>query len=164
MYRVIIFYRSEPPCVSPAMNIWWPGKIIDLFNLLPPTVWCNGNMPEGRRVDFIGGCFAVPEVDTNRMEVWNLVLRWERLDEWERVNGARVFGAPWLQWLFEEVGTWEQPPVLVDMESPFEARQGGRVLCRRMAISMTPKNPCGLRLVRKSRASAHLQVSVTSGR
>jgi hypothetical protein len=48
VYRTLIFYRSEPPSLSPAISIWWPGRVIDLFNLVPPNVWGNGNLPEGR--------------------------------------------------------------------------------------------------------------------
>jgi hypothetical protein len=140
VYHIIIFYRAEPSSLSPAVNIWWPGKVIDLFNLLPAPVWRNGNMPEGRCVDFIGGCFSAPEIDTNRMEVWNLCLRWERLEEWERLRGSRVFGEPWLKWLFEEIGTWEKPPILVDMELN-QAIQGGKVLCRRVVNRHDPEKP-----------------------
>jgi len=134
VYRTLIFYRPEPPSLSPALSIWWPGRVIDLFNLTPPDVWGNGNMPEGRCVEFIGACFAVPRIDTGRMEVWNLPLRWERLNEWERAHGTRVFGEPWVRWLFEEVAGWEKPPVLVDLEPPYHATQGGEVLCRRVDL------------------------------
>lgn len=145
MYHHIIFYRSEPPSLSPAVSIWWPGKVIDLFNMLPPSVWGAGSMPEGMCVRFIGGCFSVPEIDTQRMEVWTLALRFDRLKEWERVNGTRVFGEPWLRWLSEEIAAWEKPPVLVDAESN-EASQGGKRLCHWKANPLDPEKPLWVEL------------------
>jgi hypothetical protein len=141
VYRTIVFYRSDPPTFSPAVSVWWPGSVIDLFNLIPPLAWANGNMPEGRCVEFIGACFSVPEIDTSRMEVWNMRLRYDRLDEWEQVHGSRVFGEPFLKWLFDEVGAWERPPVLVNMEPPFEAYLGGKELCRWVANPHNPERP-----------------------
>lgn len=45
MHRTIIFYHSGLPSVSPAVSFWWPGKVINLFHLIPVEAWCNGNAP-----------------------------------------------------------------------------------------------------------------------
>jgi N-glycosidase YbiA len=141
--RTIIFYRSDPPAVSPQVSVNWPGKVVDLFNRFPADVWFNRDTPEGRCVDFVAACcadggYADPTVGTAPSGLWNLPLRWDRPDELQGEPGTREYAERWRTWLFEEIerlsaeagGRW-LPPVLVDLDPPYHATQGGKVLCRR---------------------------------
>jgi hypothetical protein len=131
VYRTIIFYRANPPAVSPAVSLEWSGKVVDLLNRLPPDVWVYGDRPERLCAAFVAACCAdLPQ------GLWALPLRRDRLAECERAHGGPLAGAAWVRWLSDEFGGGEAPPVLIDLDPPYHATRGGprkptRVACCR---------------------------------
>src|SRR5690348_2800889 len=98
MYIDIIFHSPQLPRVSPAVAVWWPGRVIDLLNLIPWRVWSGGDMPEGRCAAFIGACAALPQVDADRLEVRNVPVAKEWL--------ASADPREWYARLLEDMRGW----------------------------------------------------------
>jgi hypothetical protein len=117
-----VFHNPDMGRISPSVSLWWPGKVINLLNLLPADIWSDGNVPAGRCVDFIGACLACPKVDRGRLEVWNIPVP----REWFATGGEDG----WYHRLMAEMRSWDDPPVLVNLLPPFEASRGDRELCR----------------------------------
>ena len=123
MFIDLIFHNPDMGWISPSLTLWWPGEVVELLNLVPAEIWACGNVPAGRCVDFIGECFARPEViDRGRMEVWNIPVP----REWFATGGEDG----WYHRLLAEMQSWKQPPILVNLLPPFEAKRGERELCR----------------------------------
>lgn len=80
VYRRLIFFGSGLSSVSPAVSLWWPGKVINLFNQFPTDALHYGTYATGTCVDFIVACSAVKKTKYQPMEVYNLPLRWEGQD------------------------------------------------------------------------------------
>jgi len=137
--RTFIFFRSELCSVSPAVSLWWPGEVIDLLNQLPVGSLHYGGMAEGTCVDFIVACSSTLKLEMLPLEVCNLPLRWDRQNDLEGKDGTLEYHERWRNWLLDEIGRlWDDadarrtPPVLIDLDPPFHATQGGKVLCRRL--------------------------------
>jgi hypothetical protein len=148
VYRTFIFFRRDLYEVSPAVKVWWPGEVIDLLNRLPAGTVYHGGVPEGVCAAFIGACSSGPEARPGSLEVFNLRLRWGRQNELEGECGTPEHEDRWRDWLFGEIGwLYEQaggraePPVLVDINPPFHATQGGKVLCRPLHLPYDPWEP-----------------------
>jgi hypothetical protein len=139
VYRTFIFFRSDLSSVSPAVTLWWPGKVIDLLNQLPVGALHYGAMAGQVCADFIVACSGVPGAASREIEVDNLPLRWGRLDELEGSPDTPEYVARWREWLFEEIERLSASvdgqrwlPVMLDLDPPYHATQGGEVLCRRL--------------------------------
>jgi hypothetical protein len=122
VHYVLVFHRASLPGISPAVSLEWNGSIVELLQALPERIWSNGNVPEGRCVDFIGACFALPSINTSEMEVWNIdpphtVLESDNEFEWYRKKMASI-------------QEWEARPILVNLDPPFDVSQGGVELWR----------------------------------
>lgn len=146
MYRTFIFYRPDLCSVSPAVSLWWPDQVIDLLNQLPVGALHYGGMAGAACADFIVACRGLlprevlPGVmATQGSEVDNLPLRWDRLEALEGSPDTLEYVSRWCSWLFEEiehltVNTDDRRwlPVMIDLDPPYHATQGGEVLCRRL--------------------------------
>jgi hypothetical protein len=134
MFRTFIFFRSDICSFSPAVRIWWPGRVIDLLNRLPESTIYWGGTAEGICADFIGACLVL-EGRIGPLEVSNLELRWDRIGELAEYVDTPEYDERWRALLLEEIGLTlgqaGEPPVLIDLDGPpFHATRGGVVLCR----------------------------------
>ncbi len=132
VYRTFIFFRCDLSSVSPAVTLWWPGK-------LPVGAIHYGAMAGQACADFIVACSGVPGAASRGIEVDNLPLRWGRLDELEGSPDTREHVEQWRKWLFEEMERLSADsdgrrwiPILLDLDPPYQATRGGEVLCRRL--------------------------------
>jgi hypothetical protein len=148
VYRTFIFFRSDLSSVSPAVVLWWPGRVIDLLNHLPGGALHYGAMAGQACADFVVACNSVPDASSRGIEVENLPLRWDRLDQLEGRTDSPEYVARWRDWLFTEIerlsasmdgATWR--PVLVDLDPPYQATQGSEVLCRRLIVDYREGGP-----------------------
>jgi hypothetical protein len=121
MFIAVIFHSPDMPRISPLVNLWWERPFPELLRLVRPQI--HADLPEDACAEFIGACFARPEVDTNRLSVCNVPYP----PEWHE-DGADRFA--WFRALMAQVRDWQPPSVLVNMDPPFEIAQGGVVLGR----------------------------------
>lgn len=138
MYRTFIFFKSGLTSVSPAVTVWWPGKVINLFNQFPPAALHYGAYATGACADFIVACSAVEKTKYQPVEVENLPLRWDGVDALTAEYDTPAYSAQWREWLFAELGRYftgpdgpPELPVLVDLDPPHHVTQGGTVLFQR---------------------------------
>jgi hypothetical protein len=153
--RNIVFHRAGLESVSPMVAVWWRKSVIDLLNQLPELAMNFGGMAEEACADFIVAFAALPPQKgiSLRTEVFNLGLRWERVNQAVTAEiETRERANQWRRWLFEEIDHLTKTffandadrrtfPVLIDMEPPFEVTQGGVVLGRRVNRLSEPWNP-----------------------
>jgi hypothetical protein len=141
MRRRFIFHKPVLESLSPMVGVWWPGRVIDLLNRLPPAALHFGGMAEETCADFIVAFAALTQEDHYLpLEVLNLWLRWERVDQALTAEiDTRERADQWRAWLFEEIGHLYADvedrrtlPVLVELSPPYHVTQGGKVLCRRV--------------------------------
>jgi hypothetical protein len=136
VYRTFIFFRSGLASVSPAVSVWWPGKVINLFNQFPDLAIHFGAFADGACADFIMACSAVVDKTQGQpIEVYNLPFRWEGQDWLAAEIDTPAHREQWRTWLFEEIerlfaqdSDQQNPPILVDLDPPFQVTQGGTVL------------------------------------
>jgi hypothetical protein len=173
--RNIVFHRAGLESVSPMVAVWWRKSVIDLLNQLPGSSGDRselamnfGGMAEEACADFIVAVAALPpQKDPSlRTEVFNLGLRWERVNQ--AVTAAletRERADQWHRWLLEEIDHFTKTafadgadrrtfPVLIDMEPPFAVTQGGVVLGRmvnRLSEPWTPGQPLWVAVERTSK-------------
>lgn len=102
MYRTFIVFRSGLASVSPAVSLWWPGKIINLFNQLPAVALHYGAFATGTCADFIVACSALEKTKYQPIEVYNLPLRWEGQDRLTAEIDTPAHSDQWRAWLFAE--------------------------------------------------------------
>jgi hypothetical protein len=135
VHRTFIFFRAELASVSPAVTIWWPGKVINLFNQFPDTALNFGGFPDGICVDFIMSCSALEKTKSQPIEVFNLPLRWEGQDRLTGEVDTAGHREQWRAWLVAEIkrlsGDQQFSPILVDMDPPYHITQAGMVLFQR---------------------------------
>lgn len=135
MYRRFIFFGAGLSSVSPVVTVWWPGKVINLFNQFPEMALHFGSYASETCVDFVIACSQVKKAKEMPLEVANLPLRWEGQDHLTGEYGTAAYANEWREWLFREFerlfGDIEDPrnlPILVDIDPPFHVTQGGTVL------------------------------------
>ena len=135
MYRTFIFFRPGLTDVSPAVHLWWPGKVIHLFRQFPPLALHYGASATGTCADFIVACSALEKTKYQPIEVANLPLRWEGQDRLTAEFDTPAHADQWRAWLFAEIGRLsadqQDPPILVDLDPPYHVTQGGAVLFQR---------------------------------
>lgn len=137
MYRTFIFFRAGLTSVSPAVILWWPGKVINLFNQFPAEALHYGAFASGTCGDFVVACAALEKAKSRQIEVCNLLLRWEGQDRLTAEYDTPAHSDQWRAWLFEELDRLfadaygQDPPILVDLDPPYHVTQGGTVLFQR---------------------------------
>lgn len=136
MHRTFIFFRSGLTSVSPAVSVWWPGKVINLFKQFPAAALHYGAMATGACADFIVACSALEKTKYQPIEVFNLPLPWEGQDRLTAEFDTSAYWDQWRAWLFAEIERLStdraEPPILVDIEPPYYVTQGGTVLFQRI--------------------------------
>jgi hypothetical protein len=135
VYRTFIFFRAGLASVSPAVNLWWAGKVINLFRQFPAEALHYGAFADGACADFIVACSRLEKTKDQPIEVFNLPLRWEGQDRLTAKFDMPAHSEQWRAWLFEEIerlsADRQDLPILVDLDPPFHVTQGGRVLFQR---------------------------------
>jgi hypothetical protein len=135
--RKFIFFCPGLTSVSPAVSLWWPGKVINLFNQIPADALHYGAFATGTCADFIVACSALGKTKYHPIEVINLPLRWEGQDRLAGEIDTPAHSVQWRDWLFAEIerltAEYQQdPPILVDIDPPYHVIQGGAVLFQRV--------------------------------
>ena len=137
MHRTFIFFGAGLASVSPAVTVWWPGKVINLFRQFPSGALHYGAFAPGTCADFIRACSALEKTSYQPIEVHNLPLRWEGQDRLTAEFDTPAYSEQWRAWLFGELERLSadydgpNPPILVDIDPPFHVTQGGTVLFQR---------------------------------
>ena len=141
MYRRFIFFRAGLSSVSPGVTVWWPGKVIDLFNQFPESALHYGSHASETCVDFIIACSQVKKAKQMPLDVANLPLRWEGQEQLTAEYATAVYANEWREWLFRElervfaeIEDKRSLPILVDIDPPFHVTQGGTVLFQRLDL------------------------------
>ena len=138
MYRTFIFYRAGLNSVSPAVHLWWPETVINLFKQFPVDALHYGSFASHTCVDFIIACSALEKTKYQPIEVFNLRVRWEGEDRLTAEIDTPARTEQWRAWLFTEIERMcadvtdpQQLPILVDIDPPHHVTQGGTVLFQR---------------------------------
>jgi hypothetical protein len=105
----------DGPAFSPLVSNFWPRPVVEL--LADAKVQFTSNDVDLVCARFFGWCFAQPGLDTFLLSVENL-----------SVPGGLDRAAQY-QWLLAEFAGWEQPPVLVNLDTS-EITRAGVVLWR----------------------------------
>jgi hypothetical protein len=146
-YRTFIFFGSGLTSVSPAVSLWWPGKVINLFKQLPAETLVLGTLASEVCAHFIGACSALQKAKLSgsrhrsdpgqylRIQVSSLALRWEGQELLTAAYDTPEHAEQWRAWFFAEIerlcANAQHPPILVDLDPPFHVTQGGTVLFQR---------------------------------
>jgi len=135
VYRTFIFFRSDLSSVSPAVTLWWPRKVVTLLNQLPVGAVSYGALAGNACADFIAACCPV----VGSTEVDNLPLRWDWFDQIEGDLDTLEYAEEWRSRLFQEIERLSagadgqrRLPVMIDLNPPYHATRGDKVLCRRL--------------------------------
>lgn len=138
LYRTFIFFGSALTTISPAVFVWWPGEVIHLFTQFPAGALHYGSFASHTCADFIAACSAVEKTRGGAMEVSNLPLRWEGQELLTTEFNTPAYTFEWRAWLFAEIDRVyadvtdpQKLPILVDIDPPYHATQGGTVLLQR---------------------------------
>lgn len=122
MYVTVIFHSPDMPRVSPAVQLSWGGTVAELLRLLWPP-YPRADLPEPAAAEFVAACIRDPRAGSGRVEIANVPYP----PAWHSDAGDRF---EWYRLVMSDVRGWEPPPVLVNMDPPYEIERGGAVLGR----------------------------------
>jgi len=129
-----IFYQPGLLEFSPVVTVWWRGEVevIDLLNRLPVDIW-GGGEPGQQCGRFVAACAALPEVDLDGVALLN----------WVYAPGgpADADDVGWSQRVLAWFTAMNPPPVLINLNPPFDVRRGSAVLCRWVAVEYKEGGP-----------------------
>jgi hypothetical protein len=100
----------DGPAFSPLVSNFWPRPVTEL--LVEGGVQFTSNDVDLVCARFIGWCFAQLGLDTLHLSVENLPMPAE-LDQAARYR-----------WLLAELARWDQPPILVNLDTSEITRAG----------------------------------------